>query len=250
MEAAELAVEIRKKVGKSVSSRERRDGFIPAVLYGPGAEPQAISVNESQWQKLLRDSGNRLSFLNLKIKQAAGDSLSPAIVKSVQRHPVNERIIHIDFQRVSLTQKMVVEVPVQVEGVAPGTKVGAILQQPVRAVEVRCLPTEIPKAAIADVSAMEVGSALTARELKLPPEAELQTDPDVVVVTVTMVYMQQEEETAAPEAAVAAAEVPAQPEVIGEKERDERRLKKGEEKEKREAEKTELKETQKKEQRK
>ncbi len=250
METTELSAEIRTRTGKEGSGQTRRSGSIPAVLYGGSQPPQPISVSENEFQKALRASGNQIPFLHLKVKETAGETSSPAIIKAVQRHPVNESIIHIDFQRVSLTEKMTVEVPIRVEGTAPGLKFGGIIQQPLRTVRVHCLPANIPQSVVADVSEMQVGDVLNARDLKLPPDVELQTDPDLTILSIVVIHYQEEETAPTAEATAAAAETPAQPEVIGEKERDERRLKKSEEKEKREAEKAEIKETQKAEEKK
>lgn len=247
----ELGVELRGKTGKEGAAKTRREGAIPAVLYGAGGPARPLAVPEAALQRLLQATGGRLSLLSLNITGQAGEK-ETAIVKAIQRHPVTEQITHIDFLRVSLEEKLTVEVPVTLEGSAPGVKFGGVLQQAVRQVRVRCLPSEIPQAAVADISAMEIGHVLNVSDLKLPASAELITAPDQAVLSITVVRTEEEEtaEAAAPAAAAegAEAEAPAQPEVIGEKERDERRAKKEENREVREKEKQEIKEQRAKEQ--
>ncbi|MEK7766632.1 MAG: 50S ribosomal protein L25, partial [bacterium] len=201
-------------------------------------------------QKILR-SGKRLSLISLHGEDPAGARQETAILKAVQRHPVNERIVHIDFLRVALDKPLVLDIPVSIEGVAAGTKFGGVIQQPIRVVRVRCLPADIPEAAVADVTPLEIGNVLTAGDLKLPPRVELVTDRGQAIVSIIVVKYEEETTAETPAegdaaavagAAAPAAEAGAQPEVIGEKEREERRLKKDEEKGKRQTEKAEVKE--------
>ena len=255
MEATELNVDQRVRTGKGGASKARQDGLIPAVLYGGKDPALSIAINQAAFEKALRLSGNRLSLFSLNIQGASGKTES-AIIKAVQRHPVSEAILHLDFMRIDLTHKLVVEVPVRVEGTAPGIKAGGVLQQSIRHLKVRCLPLDIPAAAVADVSALEIGGVVFARDLKIPSGVELAGDAGAAILSI--VVTKYEEEVAAADAALAPAEgaapvtgvEAAQPEVIGEKERDERRAAKEETKGKREVEKAEIKETQKKEEKK
>ena len=246
MEAIELSVETRSQTGSGAAGRIRQSGGIPAVVYGDGAAAVPVTVSEAAIQKLLRVAGKRLSLVSISIKDAGGEKKETAIIKAVQRHPVNEQIIHIDFLRIAMDKPLSLEVPVAIEGTAPGIKLGGILQQMLRQVRIRCLPDRIPQAAVADVSGLAIGGVLTARDLKLPEGVNLVTRPDQAILSITVTRYEEEEKAPATpeaEAAAAAAEAPAQPEVIGEKERDERRTKKDEEKGVRVKEKQELKET-------
>ncbi len=238
MQAAELTAEIRERTGKEGAAKARQAGKIPAVIYGAGADPRAVAVDEAALLKLLRVSGDRISLVTLKI----GSQGEPAVLKAIQRHPVNERIAHIDFLRVDLTKKITLDVPVQIEGNAPGVKLGGVLQQASRDVRIRCLPGAIPSGAIADISKLEIGHALHARDLKLPDGVELVTPAGDTILSVTVVRV--EEEAAATDAAAVpgADAAAAGPEVIGEKEREERKLKKEDEKGAKAKEKAEVKE--------
>ncbi len=251
MDTIEFSVEAREQTGKANANRARAAGSIPAILYGAEGTSCPLSVSEAALVKLLRGHGRHTMLLNLKFKAKDGEHAEPAIIKAIQRHPVNEKITHIDFLRVSLKKQVTVEVPVIVQGVAPGVTMGGVMQQAARAIQVRCLPTAIPESVIVDVSAMEKGDVVVARDLKLPAGVELAGDPTATILSI--VALRLEEETPAPDAeaavpgAVTGTAEPVQPEVIGEKERDERRLKKEEEKTVREAEKKEIQEARKKE---
>ena len=251
METIELSAEHRIRTGKEDTAKVRQAGSIPAILYGSEEPSAAISIIDADLARILRKTGNHFVLLNLKIKGKDGEKVESAIIKAIQRHPVNEKIIHVDFFRVSLKKQVSVDVPVELKGEAPGLKLGGVLQQSTRQVRVRCLPNQVPDAAIADVSALNVGGVVHARELILPDGVELLSDPAATILSIVTIKV--EEEVVAADAAAVPGAVAAegvQPEVIGEKERDERRLKKGDEKVVKEAEKKEIKETRKAEEKK
>jgi large subunit ribosomal protein L25 len=256
METVELSVESRERTGKENAAKVRQAGMVPAVLYGAGEDARALAVSDAALQKLFRGAGSHFLLLSLKVKGKDGERAEHAIIKAVQRHPVNEHIIHVDFLRVSLKKEINVAVPVRVEGIAPGVTLGGVLQVAARLVRVHCLPTQVPDCAVADVSALNIGGVLHARDLKLPEGVQLHADPALTVLSIVAVRVEEEapapgaEGEAAAVAAPAPGEAPAQPEVIGEKERDERRLKKDEEKTVKEAEKKEIKEARKSEEKK
>lgn len=248
METVELTANIRERIGKEGSAKVRQAGNVPAVLYGDEAEARSLIVDGAIFQKLLRKTGNKFVLLSLKVQEKGGEKVEPAIIKSIQRHPVNDHIIHVDFLRVSLKKQVTVDVPIHVEGIAPGTVEGGVLQQTSRTVSIRCLPMQVPDFVVADVSGLNIGGVLHAADLKIPEGVELQTSPETTIVSVVTIRVE-EEATATAEGEVAAAVAPGaeaiQPEVIGEKEREERKLKKGEEKLVKEAEKKEIKEARK-----
>ena len=252
METIELSAEQRARTGKEDTAKVRQAGLIPAILYGSEEPSSAISIVDSDLARILRKSGSHFVLLNLKIKGKDGEKSESAIIKAIQRHPVNEKIIHVDFFRVSLKKAVSVDVPVELKGEAPGLKLGGVLQQSLRHVRIRCLPNQVPDAAIADVSSLNVGGVVHVRDLILPEGVELQSDPTATILSIVTIKV--EEEAAPAEGAVpvegAAAVEGVQPEVIGEKERDERRLKKGDEKVVKEAEKKEIKEARKAEEKK
>ena len=247
METIDLSAEQRQRTGKEDTAKVRQAGMVPAILYGSEEPSSALTISDAELQKLLRKTGNHFVLLNLKITGKDGAKSESAIIKAIQRHPVNEKIIHVDFFRVSLKKQVSVDIPVEVKGEAPGLKLGGVLQQSTRHIRVRCLPTQVPETAVADISSLNIGGVIHARDLRIPEGVELQSDPGATILSIVTVKV--EEEVAPAEGAavegVAAAPEAVQPEVIGEKEREERRLKKGEEKVVKEAEKKEIKEARK-----
>lgn len=238
----EIDVQLRDKTGKEGAAKARRDGNIPAVLYGLGSEPKAIAINDVAFQKFLRTTTGQLTFVALNIAGSNGTQKEHVIIKAIQRHPVFEQIIHIDFMRVSLEDKLTINIPIETHGSSPGIKLGGMLQQATRQVQVRCLPARIPPAAMADISGLEIGNTFTAGQLQLPEEVELLTPADMVVLSVTITHYEEEATAVDGEAAAAPGDGEStQPEVIGEKERDERRAKKDEGKDTKDKEKQEIK---------
>lgn len=242
MENIQLSAEIREKTGKEATAKLRQTGFIPAVLYGDKKPTIALALASAPFVKTIQESGAASSLIAITIKGTPDAGTESVIIKEIHRHPVNDDIIHVDFLRVSLKKAITLDVPIHISGTAPGVKIGGgMLQQPVRSVRVKCLPTGIPHSVTADVSTMEIGQVLTVKDLQFPEGVEIISDPGLTVLSCVAIHVEEEPAPAA-EAAVTE-ETPTQPEVIGEKERDERRLKKEEDKTKREVEKKELKES-------
>lgn len=202
----------RERAGKGPARATRREGHIPGVVYGHGQPALPVTVNAKDLIGALRhvEGGNMIVSLKLD----GGDKT--ALVREVQLDPISHEIIHLDFQEVSLTEKVRVQVSVHLTGVPTGVKDdGGILETIARTVEVECLATAIPSSLDADVSALGVGDSLHASNLVLPEGVELLTDPEQTIATVVppTVY----EAPVAAEAAPTAAE----PEVITAKAKDE-----------------------------
>ena len=134
----------REQVGKGISRRLREAGSIPAVYYGRGEEPVALSLHAKELDTLLHGSAGSNVIVDLKVEgDAAADR--KALLREIQRHPVRGNILHVDLQHISLSERITVEVPVVLVGVPTGVKDGGgILEHLLREVEVECLPTDIP----------------------------------------------------------------------------------------------------------
>lgn len=205
--------ELRSGVGKGPARQTRRAERIPGVIYGKGESPLPLSLGYKEFLGILQTGGANV-ILDLKLAGAEAVDRK-ALVRDLQRDPVSGQIIHVDLQHISLTEKITVEVPLHVSGVAIGVKdYGGILEFIVRNLEIECLPTDIPESITIDVSALMVHDALHVRDIAVP-NARVLTDPDQVVVTIVSPTV--EKAPGAPEEAAAAAE----PEVIGKKKEDE-----------------------------
>ena len=200
----------RESIGKGWARKARAAGQIPAVLYGHGETPQPIAVEFREFEVALRGHKGSNAIVNLNV---AGGEFT-ALVRDVQYDPLSRAIIHLDFQHISLTENIEVEVPVHFVGTPLGVKDGGgILEHLVRTLTVRCLPTAIPAGIDVDVTALNIGQNLHVSDLAPGTGYEIITDAHVAVAAV--VAPAAEEVVAAPvEGEVAAA---AEPEVVGAK---------------------------------
>ncbi len=201
----------RETLGKGGARKARAAGEIPAVLYGHGEEPVAVAVKARDFDLMLRAHKGGNPIVNLNMAGAE----HTALVRAVQYDPISHAIIHVDFQHISLTETVEVEVTVHVEGLPVGVKDGGgILEQIMRQVEVRCLPTDIPSAINVDVSALEIGDSVHVSDLKMEGVTIL-SEPHMTVATVVPPTVS-EEPVAVDEAAAAAAAATGEgePEVI------------------------------------
>ncbi len=183
----ELEAESRTDTGKGASRRLRRDGKVPAILYGGDAEPQSISLAHNEIFKRLDHEAFYAHILTIKVD---GQS-SKVVLRDMQRHPSKPIVMHLDFLRVSENQPIRVHVPLHFlgEDVAPGVKAGGLISHEVIEVELEVLPAHLPEYIEVDVSGLEIGDGLHLSDLKLPESGslvELQRgeDHDLPVVSV------------------------------------------------------------------
>jgi large subunit ribosomal protein L25 len=215
----------REGTGKGAARSLRRAGFVPGVIYGHGLETRACQVEARQLERLMTTSAFESTLIDLKFEN--GDT-SSVLIREVQVHPIRPLVLHVDFLAVRKGEKVKLEVPIRIVGLAPGVKEGGILEHLRHEVEIRCLPTSIPDALELDVSALAIGDSATVSALKGPEGVEVLSEPSAVVVSVVPPAVHKVEA----EAEAAVAEAPAEeaePEVIG-------RGKAGEEEEEEEAE--------------
>ncbi|HEU4725009.1 MAG TPA: 50S ribosomal protein L25 [Candidatus Eisenbacteria bacterium] len=173
----------RDGVGKGVARRLREAGSVPAIYYGRGEAPVAISVHAKELETLLHGASGSNVIVDLKVEGAdAADR--KAILREVQRHPVRGTILHVDLQHISLSERITVEVPVVLVGVPTGVKDGGgILEHILREVEVECLPTDIPEKFTVDVSHLNIGDSVHVSDINFG-NVEVLTETDRSVATV------------------------------------------------------------------
>ena len=207
-EAFVVEAEVRSAHGKGASRRLRKEGKVPAIIYGGKGEPQPIAVNHNELSKQLKIEAFYSHILTVKI----GGASEQAVLKDLHRHPVRDEIMHMDLQRVLADQLLRMHVPLHFKGaeIAPGVKTGGgIIEHHLIQVEVECLPKDLPEFIEVDLSALGVNEAVHLSQLKVPEGVtlvELKHDNDVSVAAVHLPRAAvAEEEPAAP----VAAEVPA-----------------------------------------
>lgn len=205
---AEVTLEVtrREQTGKEVAKKLRRDGKVPAVVYGGHKESVAITVDRKAVSELIQKSehGIRSVFL---LKMAGTDQQRHAMIKEVTIDPMSRKMEHIDFVRVVMDEQIRVVVPVHVTGTAIGVKEGGLLDFQVRELHIECLPGAIPDSIDVDVTPLEGHDYYRVKDLKLPEGVKVMDDPERVVVGVTHARAEVSEATA--EAAAVA-----EPEVI------------------------------------
>jgi large subunit ribosomal protein L25 len=204
-----LDVQTRELGTKSKLSALRKEEKIPAVFYGKNIKSESIVVDSKKFMSIIAENGaNVIIDLNFK------DGKKPAIVKSLQRDVLTQSPIHIDFQAISLEDKVEVLVPIHIEGVADGVKnFGGVMEFIVREVKVKALPKSIPQTITVDVSPLGLGQGITIANLPKLDGVEYIQDPSTLIINVITVAAEEEKpKEEIPEAA--------QPEVISKGKKD------------------------------
>lgn len=183
---AEVTLEVTRRdtTGKEVAKKLRRDGKVPAVVYGGHRDPVAITVDRKSVSELIQKSehGMRSVFL---LKMADSDQQRHAMIKELTINPISRKMTHIDFVRVVMDEMVKVTVPVHIVGTAIGVKEGGLLDFQVRDLHVECLPNAIPDSIDVDVTSLAHHDYIRVKDLKLPEGTKVSDDPERVVVGVT-----------------------------------------------------------------
>lgn len=182
MDAVTLTAASRTNLGKGAARSLRREGRIPAVIYGHGRDPLALDVDGRAIDRLLETIGGETVLIDVAIDGAAPVQ---AIVREVQRNPVRRSdVIHLDLYAVVAGEPIVVDVPVHLVGTAEGVRnQGGVVDHHLHRVSIKCLPTHIPEHVEVDITALKVGDAIHAGDLKIP-NAEVQQEKDVAIVSI------------------------------------------------------------------
>ena len=204
----DLTAQTRIVMGKKVKAL-RRQGITPANLYGRDMESQALQLDTAHMQQVLKTTG-RNALINLTVGDGKGrrNPSHNVMVRDVQRDPLYGRILHIDFYRVQMTERMEVEVPVILVGVAPAVDLNlGTLVHGANVIRVQGLPATLPSAVEADVTVLaEARQIIQAKDIALPPDVSLASDPEQVVASIVVRRVGVVEEVEKPEEEAAAAE--------------------------------------------
>lgn len=205
-EAVKLTAQARDQAGTRFARRLRAQGQTPAVVYGHKEATVSVSVPHDELMKAIRH-GARIIDLQY------GGKGETALIRDVQWDALGHDVLHVDFTRVAADEKVTLEVPIVLRGTAPGIAAGGVLNQPLHAVTVECLVTNIPESIRVPIGELQLEQAIHVRELKLPEGVVVLDDADLVVVQV----VPKVEEA---EAAAGAVAGQAEPEIIGRKEKE------------------------------
>jgi large subunit ribosomal protein L25 len=171
MNEFEVVARPRGALGTSASRRLRRSGHIPAILYGGGKDPIPLSLEENRIRKQIENEAFAAHILTVKVE----DEESQAVLKSVHRDPATDRVIHMDFQRISARSEIHMHVPLHFvnEEDCPGKRAGGIVTHLLVEVEVGCLPKDLPEYIEVDMASLDVGDSVHLSELALPEGVHL-----------------------------------------------------------------------------
>lgn len=196
-ENAKLKATLREETGKSAARRLRREGRIPAVVYGHGEETRSLSVDAHEFQMLVKRHSLDTTLVELAIDGAKKGGPVKTLVSEVQAHPYRPEVLHVDFQQIHAGEKVTVEVPIRLTGTAEGVRAGGVLQHVLHELEMECAVEAIPEAIEVDVSTLDIGDSVHVGELALPDGVEILIDADRTVCTVaapTVLEVPEEEE--------------------------------------------------------
>jgi large subunit ribosomal protein L25 len=205
MKSVALKAYPRTQVQRAEVTKLRRDGRVPATIYGRQAKPQNLEVNSKEFADLLNHSVSENLLVDLSVENDAR-SKRLALVQEIQHHPLDGKVLHVDFHEVAENEKVTVQVPVETTGEAAGVKTGGgTLEHILHKLKIRCLPKDLPEQIVLDVTALEIGKSIHLGEIKAPEGVEILGDKHITVVAVAA--PRAEEEVAATEAAPAAGDV-------------------------------------------
>ncbi len=204
--ADSLTLDAQKREGSGTRAAERlrKQGRIPAVVYGHKEATVSLSVGRDDLLSALRHGAR---VVDLKTDGSA----ETALIREVQWDHLGKEVLHVDFARVSKDERIHVEVRIELRGIAPGVTAGGVLDQPLHTVEIECLAVSIPESIRVNVGELQIDGAIHVRDLHLPEGVVALTDADAVVVHVAPKQAEPEAAAAAPAAGAA------EPEVIGRK---------------------------------
>lgn len=202
----EMSLNARKRqgVGKGWARALRRTGKLPAVIYGMGEPPEPLELDRHEFEAFVRLRRGEHLILYLQI---GADDTRTALLREIQRHPLTDAPLHVDFQHISMTQRLTTTVPILLVGrpIGSSRERGGILEQTIRDLTIHCLASDIPEHIEVEVSQLDIGQSIHVRDLTFP-NIEVVTDQDTVIATIVPPMRE--------EVVVAAIEEPTEPELI------------------------------------
>lgn len=182
MASAQLNATPRSDVGKGVARSLRREGKVPAVIYGHAREPQPLAIDQRELDRLL----SHIAAESTVIELSFDGGTSRTLIREIQRHPFKPQILHVDFQELVAGEKVTVDVPIILGGVPEGVRAeGGILDQTMRELTIHVDPAHIPNHIDVDVSALGIGDSVHVSDLSLPEGVEVLDDEDATICVVS-----------------------------------------------------------------
>lgn len=192
MNKIELNAKTRTTKGNSPARAMRREGRVPAVLYGPNTEPAMMSLDAHDLELIIKGGGLGRSIFNLHVDGAKTGT--PVMIKELQSHPVSNELLHIDLYKVSMDREVRVAVPVVTTGKSIGVEAGGLLQIIRRELEVACRPDNIPESIVIDITDLDIGHSVHVEDIETPENVEIPHDVNFTVLTVSSPKQEEEVE--------------------------------------------------------
>ena len=193
MEIMNLKASHREAVGNGPSRVLRRDGKIPAILYGPNTDPVKLAIDKLDLEPIFKSGAVAQKLLKLEIDGADGAARN-VMIKEMQTHPLSRNLLHLDLYEVTMDHKINVMVPVVVTGKSVGVEMGGTLQIIRRELEVFCLPDQVPENITIDITALEIGDSFHVEDLPLEEAVEIPADVNFTILTISSPTAEEEEE--------------------------------------------------------
>jgi large subunit ribosomal protein L25 len=212
MKEVTLTVVPREGKGKGPARQTRMVGFIPGVIYGPQTQPESIKVENRAFNAAWKTAGGGSVIFSLD----KGGKKTKVLIRELQRDPVTNNVIHVDFHAISMTKPIHLSIPIHLVGTPIGVKTeGGILQATMREIEISCLPTDIPEQVEINVENLHIGDSIHIRDI-LIPKVKILEEPDTTLAVVSAPTVLKTVEEEAAEAAAAAEAAGIVPGVEGE----------------------------------
>jgi large subunit ribosomal protein L25 len=207
MKSVPLKAYPRTQVRRGGVKKLRGSGRVPAIIYGRQTKPQNLEVSAKEFEDLIHHSVSENMLVDLSVESDAR-AKRLALVQDIQHHPLDGKVLHVDFHEVAENEKVIVQVPLETTGEAAGVKnSGGVLEHVLFKLKVRALPKDLPEQIVVDVSHLELGKAIHLGEIKAPAGVELIGDKNIPVIAVAMPRTEEEEAAATEAVPVAAGDV-------------------------------------------
>jgi len=183
MERPVLRAETREGTGKGVARKLRGKGLIPAIFYGPRSKAVALAIDAREFTKTLQTEAGENVLIDLEIMEGDRSDRKVVMVKDIQVDPLQGITLHADLYEVAMDEMVTVEIPIHLIGKPEGTKMGGILEQIRRVIQMQCLPGDIPKGIDVDVSSLKIGDSIHIQDVKVE-RAKILSDTNYTIATV------------------------------------------------------------------
>jgi large subunit ribosomal protein L25 len=175
-----FTAEIREGKGKGVARKLRAKGYIPGILYGTDIEPVLIKLNKKLNEKILKHITTHNIIAEIKLKKNGEEETFSAVLKDIQREPIKDEIIHVDFYKLSMDKPVIMDVPILLKGKSKGEEKGGILEQELREIKVEGYLKDIPEVIEVDIENLDFGHAILVKDIKLSSSIKILEEPEKV----------------------------------------------------------------------